>query len=115
MQNKTAVITGATSGIGAAFAEKFAEQGYDLVITGRRKEKIKAGVQRLKVISQIVELREKLHLTQTELASRIGVSQPFIARIENDEASNLSLETLIKIVDALNGEIEIRIRSKKAA
>ncbi len=79
------------------------------------KEKIEAGVQRLKVISQIVELREKLHLTQTELANRIGVSQPFIARIENDEASNLSLETLIKIVDALNGEIEIRIRSKKAA
>lgn len=80
------------------------------------KEKIEAGVQRLRVISQIVELREKLNLTQTELANRIGVSQPFIARIESDEASNLSLETLIKIVDALNGEIEIRIRpSKKAA
>lgn len=80
------------------------------------KEKIEAGVQKLRVISQIVELREKLHLTQAELANRIGVSQPFIARIENDEASNLSLETLIKIVDALNGEIEIRIRPiKKAA
>jgi DNA-binding XRE family transcriptional regulator len=80
------------------------------------KEKIEAGIQRLKVISQIVELREKLGLTQSELAQRIGVSQPFIARLENDEASNLSLETLIKIVDALNGEIEIRIRpSRKAA
>lgn len=80
------------------------------------KEKIESGVQRLKVITKIVELREKLHLTQAELARRIGVSQPFIARIENDEASNLSLETLIKIVDALNGEIEIRIRlGKKAA
>ena len=80
------------------------------------KEKIESGVQRLKVISQIVELREQLNLTQTELARRIGVSQPFIARIENDETSNLSLETLIKIVDALQGEIEIRIRpGKKAA
>lgn len=79
------------------------------------KEKIVTGVQRLKVISQIVELRQKLDLTQSELASRIGVSQPFIARIENDEASNLSLETLIKIVDALNGDIEIRIRSSKHA
>ena len=37
---KTACITGATSGIGAAFAKKFAEQGYNLIITGRRKEKI---------------------------------------------------------------------------
>jgi transcriptional regulator with XRE-family HTH domain len=82
----------------------------------RFKERIKAGVQRLKVITQIVELREKLGLTQSELAKRIGVSQPFVARIENDDTSNLSLETLIKIVDALNGEIEIKIRpSQKAA
>ena len=81
----------------------------------RFRQKIEAVVQRLKVISQIVELREKLGLTQGELAERIGVSQPFIARIENDEASNLSLETLVKIVEALNGEIEIRIRSVKKA
>lgn len=38
--NKTACITGATSGIGAAFAEEFAKRGYDLLITGRRQEKI---------------------------------------------------------------------------
>lgn len=80
------------------------------------KEKIKAGVQRLKVITQIVELREKLGLTQNELAKRMGVSQPLVARIENDDASNLSLETLIKVVDALNGEIEIKIHpTKKSA
>jgi len=42
IERKTACITGATSGIGAAFAERFARQGYDLILTGRRKEKIES-------------------------------------------------------------------------
>jgi DNA-binding XRE family transcriptional regulator len=79
------------------------------------RKKIAEGVIRLKVISQIIELREKTGMTQSELANRLGVSQPFIARIENDEAANLSLQTLTKIIDALGGEIEINIRPAKAA
>jgi len=42
MKRKTACVTGATSGIGAAFANRFARQGYDLILTGRRREKIEA-------------------------------------------------------------------------
>ena len=38
--NKIAIITGATSGIGSSFAKILASRGYNLIITGRRKEKI---------------------------------------------------------------------------
>jgi 3-hydroxy acid dehydrogenase / malonic semialdehyde reductase len=37
---KIVLITGATSGIGKAIATKFAANGYDLIITGRRKERL---------------------------------------------------------------------------
>ena len=39
--NKTVFITGATSGIGKACAEKFAENNYDIIITGRREALLK--------------------------------------------------------------------------
>ncbi len=38
--HKIVLITGATAGIGKACSEKFASEGYDLIITGRRVERL---------------------------------------------------------------------------
>jgi uncharacterized protein len=38
--NRMALITGASSGLGMCFAHRFARMGYDLIITGRRKDKL---------------------------------------------------------------------------
>jgi uncharacterized protein len=44
----TALITGASSGIGEAFADVFAAEGFDVVITARREERLRAVQARLK-------------------------------------------------------------------
>jgi len=48
MKNKVVVITGGSSGIGKALAEKFGEEGSKLLITGRNKEVLDAAVNELR-------------------------------------------------------------------
>lgn len=42
LDNKTALVTGGTSGIGLAVARRFAEEGAHVVVTGRNQEKLDA-------------------------------------------------------------------------
>src|SRR5258708_17955622 len=59
--NKIVLITGATSGFGWACAEKFAAGGYDLILTGRRKERLEEWSAKLptKVLPLVFDVQDK--------------------------------------------------------
>jgi NADP-dependent 3-hydroxy acid dehydrogenase YdfG len=71
--NKTIMITGGTTGFGRATALKFAENGYNIIITGRRKklldelEKELRAIGKTKVLSLNFDVRKK-----DEVESAIG-------------------------------------------
>jgi 3-hydroxy acid dehydrogenase / malonic semialdehyde reductase len=70
---KTIMITGATSGFGKATAIRFAKNGYNIIITGRRKERLYElekellSFGKIKVLSLIFDVRKR-----EEVATIIG-------------------------------------------
>ncbi|MCE3228875.1 MAG: short-chain dehydrogenase/reductase [Bacteroidetes bacterium] len=68
------LVTGATSGIGKSTAEIFARNGYDLIITGRRKERLdelKSSLEKnfkIKITALCFDIRN-LNETETAMAS----------------------------------------------
>ena len=67
---------------------------------------------KLRLVDALVTLRQRQGLTQAALAKRLKVSQPFIAKLERAETHNFTLDTLLRIVEALNGELVIKIRQR---
>ncbi len=57
MKNKTAFITGATSGIGMATAKLFAKNGVKLILCGRREERLKSLSKELSKITTVHTLK----------------------------------------------------------
>ena len=67
---------------------------------------------KLRLVDALIALRQRQGLTQAALAQRLKVSQPFIAKLERAETHNFTLDTLIRVVEALNGELVIHLRPR---
>ncbi len=66
MKNKTAFITGATSGIGMATAKLFAQNGVKLILCGRRED-------RLKKLSEELSTWTEVHTLNFDIRNKEGV------------------------------------------
>jgi len=59
---------------------------------------------------QFKELRKKKHLTQTQLAEKLGMEKTQISKIENGKF-NLTLATINKIAAALGARVNFDLQS----
>ncbi len=61
---------------------------------------------------QLAQARRTVGLTQTELATRMGISQMQVSRLESEGQRNYTLGALQRYVDALGGayRLEVGIR-----
>lgn len=75
MMNKIVLVTGASAGFGKACAEKFASEKYNVIITGRRKDRLIA--------------------LQQELEHKYGVAcLPLVFDVRDKKAVNLAISSL---------------------
>ncbi|MBE0503340.1 MAG: helix-turn-helix transcriptional regulator [Desulfuromonadales bacterium] len=58
--------------------------------------------------AQLIEARKRAHLTQEEVAKRMGTTQSVVARLESGHPLP-SLRSLQRYAQAVDGKVEIRV------
>ncbi len=67
---------------------------------------------KLEVSEKLVEMREQMGMTQSDLAKRMGVSQQLISRVESGD-DNITLGTLVKFLFIFRLALKIEVEGKK--
>lgn len=81
----TALITGASGGIGAVYADKLARRGYDLIIVARNSERLQTNARRIKA-----EMGRSVEVIVADLTKDTD-----IAALENRLAEDASITMLV--------------------
>ena len=77
MDIKTVLITGATSGIGLATAKAFANEGYRLILCGRRQERLDALKDELGKQTEVLSLNFDVREKKKVMDAISGLTAPF--------------------------------------
>jgi HTH-type transcriptional regulator/antitoxin HipB len=84
------------------------DKKYGMIGTLTR-EKYEEEFESFKIGVLIQEARKKQHLTQEQLANKVGTTKNYISRIENN-ASDIRLSTLMRIIrEGLGGHLKLSL------
>jgi predicted XRE-type DNA-binding protein len=75
----------------------------------RLRDQVEVRLNELRLEHQLAALREARGLSQRQVARLVGVSQPAIAKLESGTVKNLQLKTLVRMVTALGGRLQVEI------
>lgn len=110
----TVLITGASTGIGAAYAERFATRGHDLVLVARNAEKLEANAARLRAETGVkvdvlpADLTQPEQLVQVETRLRDDAA---IGILINNAGGNVGGNFLTQGVDDLSTLVTLNATS----
>jgi uncharacterized protein len=85
-KNKTVLITGASSGIGEAFAKEFASKGYDLLLVARSHDKLK---------SLSAQLMSNYKILSTPFACDLSISTDLDKLLHFLNTENITIDILV--------------------
>lgn len=66
------------------------------------------------LLEQFIKARKKVRCSQSQLAEKLNVQQPAIARLEKGGYSTTSVAKLARVADALGYSMKISLKPKKA-
>jgi len=108
----TAVITGASSGIGAIYADQLASRGYDLILVARSRERLNAVAKRVRedtgrsVEIVVADLGDRANLAQVEQVLRTDAS---ITLVVNNAGVGVPTPFLAADIDRIDQMIEVNV------